>query len=580
MHRYASETCKDVDISKLIEEYNSANKGSPEFIIDASVFLETACRYIPWLYGGSMAEMELVITKFIEDFSNAGATLTFFLQNTVSKNKLRAWVLNEKKKYDKVNRLFSSLTKGDTKTQTSNYFREDATIPNNFRYVLQTTLKQLGIKLIQCKDDSSMEMSRYARMNKSFAILAQNTDFVVTNPAKYYMSLRQLDFGKLKTMSYSTQGLLKSINLDIKYLPLFAAVAGSDDVDAGMQLSRFHDKAGVIYNLKNHFKNLSAYVQQLPNEKGELHKTIQDIANNMFLDETKNILIEKCLSEFIIRKRTDVNKFSEEMKHWKALLDFCKSFSEENGEYYDLYTMMAEYQWLIGAQLEDFSLEASGKITSKLRPKLLGILLYEGPKKEQFQELIFTGRGSLTIAKIVDPIYPIEHPGIKKLWSGRDKNLNNTRWDIICRIFNFFSPDEIKEIPARLLVPLLSLRYVTKERCLLLEDWELNALLASAVCRGDYTSHDLKEIPFISVRIRAVNIYTIVTNVYNIVIKLLLAVGLKKIDEITPSWYQEGKLFHLKYNAAYTVPLYELVGFNDSHLHQLVEMKKIINAVN
>lgn len=78
--------------------------------------------------------------------------------------------------------------------------------------------------------ENDEELAEYARRENCFAILAQDTDFVILEGAKYYLSMEGLQLPTMETTLYDRSALADSLNIDIKLLPLLATLMGNDIV--------------------------------------------------------------------------------------------------------------------------------------------------------------------------------------------------------------------------------------------------------------------------------------------------------------------------------------------------------------
>lgn len=97
---------------------------------------------------------------------------------------------------------------------------------------------QVHVSVKECDE----EIAEFARKENCFAILAQDTDFVILEGAKYYLSMANLRLSTMETLLYDRKELAVALNLDSKYLPLLATLMGNDIVKK--------DQLHVSYNIR------------------------------------------------------------------------------------------------------------------------------------------------------------------------------------------------------------------------------------------------------------------------------------------------------------------------------------------
>lgn len=74
------------------------------------------------------------------------------------------------------------------------------------------------------------EIIEYAQKNDSFAILSQDTDFIISDLNAVALSVKNLNINAMTTVLYDRVKLAKRLNIEVCQLPLLAILAGNDMV--------------------------------------------------------------------------------------------------------------------------------------------------------------------------------------------------------------------------------------------------------------------------------------------------------------------------------------------------------------
>ena len=89
--------------------------------------------------------------------------------------------------------------------------------------------------------DCDVEMAHFAWKEDCFAILSQDTDFVILQGARHFLTVQELNLETMTTYTYSREGLLKSLGLEPQQLCLLASLLGNDIVPVS-KLTNFHNR--------------------------------------------------------------------------------------------------------------------------------------------------------------------------------------------------------------------------------------------------------------------------------------------------------------------------------------------------
>jgi hypothetical protein len=76
------------------------------------------------------------------------------------------------------------------------------------------------------------EIAEYARSRQCFAILGQDTDYIIYEGAQYYLSVSKLNLSTMTTLNYNRWALARLLSIHPNQLPILASLIGNDIVPA------------------------------------------------------------------------------------------------------------------------------------------------------------------------------------------------------------------------------------------------------------------------------------------------------------------------------------------------------------
>lgn len=80
-------------------------------------------------------------------------------------------------------------------------------------------------------DEDDAEIMKYAYNKQCFAVLSQDSDFVIAQGNYYYLSLKHLDINRLATVAYDGKKLAEFLKVPVNRLPLLATLVGNDYIE-------------------------------------------------------------------------------------------------------------------------------------------------------------------------------------------------------------------------------------------------------------------------------------------------------------------------------------------------------------
>ncbi|CAG2067652.1 unnamed protein product [Timema podura] len=308
------ECCWAVDIKQLAEGYRSETGKEPIILVDG-----TNCFYNlydfsrgDWLLGGQLLPFRKTLEHFVSCFKDIGVELIFYFDSYITPQKIDAWKDRQKTRVKEQKDIFSSLREG--------VLPKDRLMPPLLgacgRFLLKYVLRcKVMLSLGECDE----EMARYAREKDVFAILSQDTDFVIHEGARYYLAMRNLDLKTMTTLTYSRLGLAKTLSLKPEQLPLLATIMGNDIIPYD-SVQPFHDIIclGRSFDISNRVKKLANFVKR--QQKGQLLlENLPEISFYVFGHPFKT----NDLKQSIMSYKSNTSDLPEDTKDWNRTRAIC-----------------------------------------------------------------------------------------------------------------------------------------------------------------------------------------------------------------------------------------------------------------
>lgn len=167
--------------------------------------------------------------------------------------------------------------------------------------------------------EADEEIAEYASAHNCFAILGQDTDYVILEGPHYYLSIAHLDLDMLTTRNYNRNILARNLNLITTQLPLFATLCGNDIISYE-DLEIFHRRLppGSRGRPPFHvlFPRVAKYVNRFPKDQNVVRYlqqiSMEVFSNRKWEDKIKTSLFSYWMSECQIGTFLILN-FIEEM---------------------------------------------------------------------------------------------------------------------------------------------------------------------------------------------------------------------------------------------------------------------------
>lgn len=285
-------------------------KRKPEIVIDLLGILRVITTFDPdknevdedlskfeLLCGGRFLKYQKNCEIFFKKLSNI-AKLVFFEDGTVKSEKSSLYIKNSNEKYDEMIKVFDMIDEG---LKTCEIIEGIADFPlvTTHLMMVEEIAKKYGKLVITRTRERETEIAKYATENRSFAVLAENSNFLIFKDRWRYFSAKELKISDLSTKEYKKDALWKFLGLDNFYK--MAMFAGNDHID--------------YENVRN-FHELITFGQTKSKYRfPAIAEFVQDEMNNQTAKEVIDTLVKKAFEKKNTRNGRFKVKKSIDMYH-------------------------------------------------------------------------------------------------------------------------------------------------------------------------------------------------------------------------------------------------------------------------
>jgi 5'-3' exonuclease len=188
---------------------------------------------------------------------NIGVRVVFFFDGMTPESQRVTWVQRRQRKVDNISKIFEHLDKNPV----DQAIKLQGMLPSLVAATASFVAKYVcGCDVHRSVSDCDVEMARFAQKEDCFAILSQDTDFVILQGARHFLTVEKLNLETMTTLAYSQEGLLKFLGLEPQQLFLLASLLGNDIVPVS-KLTNFHNRlkqahkgCELLHNVVNYIK--------------------------------------------------------------------------------------------------------------------------------------------------------------------------------------------------------------------------------------------------------------------------------------------------------------------------------------
>ncbi|XP_021923344.1 constitutive coactivator of peroxisome proliferator-activated receptor gamma-like isoform X1 [Zootermopsis nevadensis] len=553
-----NEYCWEVSVKELADEYRNETGTDPVVIADGSNCLrsihDTATD--EWILGGQVKEFVQDMKNFVAAFQGIGVRVMFFFDGITQEQKRGEWLQRRGSQIKKVMDLFNNLNNKNVEKSKYSSFLLPPLIGATGRFIAKFECGcDVRISISEC----DAEIAEYAQREGCFAILSRDTDFILLDGARHYLSIERLDMAKMTTVTYSREGLLDFLKINQQQLFLLASLLGNDTVHFH-KLKHFHKRfshTGYIFEV---LPGIVEYINKWNFIGYYKDEDLREIARDVFGDENMANDLSVSIKSYLppSRERTGITPMNDiQDKNWQQILELAREKHCFSQAVPSMYPVMLGKAYELSISLENYGSSdtvPTAKIYQPLRQRIYGVLLHEKPTATTVKEWCIDSKTIPTEPTEVSVmrICNIErfHPGLIKLWDETCEPY--CRWHLFAQ-----SLTEEKKLDAKMLerlglpyaVPVAVLFYLLNECTEVLTEVDVDVILAQAVLVRLYTCDNLKDIRYQHAEPTVIHLSTIFNRGVTTVLFLLSACGFE-LKEAMPWLYFDGKLFQQKYNEA------------------------------
>lgn len=586
IENFCPEACYQVSIRDLIITYRRETGREAVIVVDGSSCLRFLYQGASdWVLGGQLKEYTEMLKKFVNAFQSAGAKLVIFFDGATIERKRPVWIQRRLRNLQDVYKIFDCL---NTWKRVSYIDQSLFQLPAGLGGITRFLFKELsGCEVRTSIRECDEEIAEYARNKQCFAILGQDTDYIIYEGGQYYLSIKDLNLEKMTTLNYNRWALARHLHINPVQLPVLATLVGNDVVSPD-DLKEFHidicHRPGMKrYNHNSRIRfdilisNVAGFIRTLPCGE-DVFRVLPAVAHRVFHDERKANILDSSIRSYSTDPSREYAMVSPS-DNWNVLMSMAKKKLIHCEFPPHIWSVMSCQLYESSTALEDFredDLPPAALALRLLRKRIYGLLLREKPSSPGeaivVTEWCMHGEESLNNPALVRPaiVQGEAHPGLLKLWE--DGGSEELRWRVFsAAVSSRLDHRHMRSLPPHLVIPTAVLTYLTWELVETpLVSWEVDALLALAVIMEEYTADDLARMAVPNVHVRGVRIATLYLRGCTNMQLLLATCGYPiSIQESMPSHFFDGKLFSSLYHKAKHGAKYEDLCLQKANLIEL-----------
>ncbi|XP_068081684.1 constitutive coactivator of peroxisome proliferator-activated receptor gamma [Anabrus simplex] len=576
LNRNRSKFCHDVDLKILAKKYQDETNKKPVFVVDGSNFIhyyydiqesQEGSRQKDFLLGGQLRHFVEITKDFVNRFESIGISVIFYFDGPTDDTRREFRKIRNELKLNSISKIFCGL---EQKRKSSNK-------RNIMPLLLSATGKfvpkyECNCKVLISQQSKAEDLAEYARINKHFAILSNDTDFIALPGEFHHFTISHLDLDSMIAVKYNKFELAKALSLNVENLVWFGAILSRDEIPNDIHLKIIADvcKEQIVPPPKELITSIA--------------KLVHDICQVCHIENCQGCGILNS-PENVLQKLTELWKDISDSATLRKWLQFgVERFKPKNTDFWDKISALEtclgtrrDILWhayikhincdshpdvlntLLGRPFEigvflentrNLNQPSSQVIFQKIRQNTYSILLHESDVKEIEEWGSWNGKPLLTNFVPVKTFPKADHPGLLALWEEDSEEVKEQRWELIAKsISTNLKTDGLKKLDPTYLVPALVLHFLINEYPGMLEEWEAEALIILAITLNSYSLQQLDELICPVDLPRVVNLATLYGCGISTVLFLLAAVGYP-LKKTMPWYYFDGPLFYYLYKRA------------------------------
>lgn len=232
--QYIESSCKGacrqadlVQVARAVVTRPLARRGASRLrlVVDAESCLDRLYGgyYSDWACGGQWNRMSVFVRNLITACHSANMELVVFFNGSLETQRMKEWGRQQAQQRLDVLSVLKHLNNKATPPPKVWW-----QAPPGLHASLRMALRQLGVEVASSMDDHHQEVIGYCRENFMHGLLAQDSDYIIFDPPRYFSShhLKMTYKGSLETVEYVVDEIAKDINLHPKRFCVLAALLG------------------------------------------------------------------------------------------------------------------------------------------------------------------------------------------------------------------------------------------------------------------------------------------------------------------------------------------------------------------
>lgn len=216
-----------------------------------------------------------------------GANLVFFSDLNAIPDKIDQWLQRRDESFKTKIQLYDFIRSGRT-------FNSIVSIVDQYQNLSSASV---GLALIAQKygefhytihNDCDLELARFAKENNAFAVVTNDSDFLIFDGIFKFWKATEFGFNKCQrnqiiATEYDRNGIADAFDIEPNQRALFATLMGNGIIDSDT-LYAFQKTLG---HPRYRFQNVAKYVIRIQGTKPRLSQEFKVIARNVFRDDSE-----------------------------------------------------------------------------------------------------------------------------------------------------------------------------------------------------------------------------------------------------------------------------------------------------
>jgi hypothetical protein len=229
-----------------------------------------------------MVGLCFIVCLWLYFLQDIGVRVVFFFHGVTPESKRVTWKERKQFQFHKMVKVFKHL---DNKSAV-----EEKLVEGMLPSVVAATCSFVAKHVCGCDvhvsvSDCDVEMAHFAQKEDCFAILSQDTDFIILKGARHFLTVDKLSLETMTTVEYSREGILNFLGLELQELYLLASLLGNDIVPVS-KLRYFHGRLEQAQNGRELVRVVVNYIKKWNFSPSCDDEGLREIAKDVFGDDS------------------------------------------------------------------------------------------------------------------------------------------------------------------------------------------------------------------------------------------------------------------------------------------------------